>query len=139
MELTKGSMDQMQKKVEYYKGKSENLEELMAKNNQLEKELIRLRVNSTTEMENAKYKLQEYYEAKLEELETKFQEENKHLKAEMSKLSSQREAETLVGRSSIAISENNEKLQESLKNELKVFYFQLVGSELRMFVRHVMM
>mgnify|MGYP007016673706 FL=1 len=118
-------MEQMQKKVEYYKGKSENLEELQTKNNALEKELVKLRVNSTAEIENTKYKLQEYYESRLEELENKFREENNKLKETISKLSTQRETEVAAGRSSITINESNEKMLEALRNELKVNYLKL--------------
>lgn len=120
MDFTKVSMEQMQKKIDFYKDKSERLEELQTKNNELEKELIKLRVNSTTEVETSKMKIQEQYEAKIEELENQYKQEINELKEKLSVNQSQHETALISNRSSITINDSNEKMQESLRNELKV-------------------
>eukprot|EP00331_Platyophrya_macrostoma_P014680 CAMPEP_0176462440 /NCGR_PEP_ID=MMETSP0127-20121128/35270_1 /TAXON_ID=938130 /ORGANISM="Platyophrya macrostoma, Strain WH" /LENGTH=745 /DNA_ID=CAMNT_0017854361 /DNA_START=24 /DNA_END=2261 /DNA_ORIENTATION=+ len=120
MDFTKLSMDQMQKKIDFYKDKSERLEELQTKNNELEKELIKLRVNSATEVETMKMKIQEQYETRIEELENKYRIEIDDLKESLSINQSQHESVMMSNRSSISLNDSNEKMLMSLKNELEV-------------------
>jgi len=76
-EYTKNSMDSMQKKIDFYKEKSENLESLQTRLTEKEKEIIKLKTDHSTELTNQRIRITEEYEEKIETLENKFSNELK--------------------------------------------------------------
>jgi len=72
VESAKLQLDQMQKKLDFYKEKSEGVDILKAKLAEKEKEYIRLKTDHGSELNTLRYKLSEEYEEKLEQWETKY-------------------------------------------------------------------
>ena len=113
-------MEEMQKKIDYYKDKSDRLEELQTHNNELEKQLIRAKVNISTEVQQATIKLQESFDNKLEDLQDKHSKVIDALKKKYGHELRQKEKDYTESKSTNPITENYDRIIESYKNEQKV-------------------
>lgn len=78
VEDTKKSINQMQKKIDFYREKSENLEGLQVKLADKEKEVFKLKAEHSTEQSNLRTRITEEFEEKIETLDNKY---NNELKA----------------------------------------------------------
>lgn len=112
----------MQEKIDFYKAKSDKLEELQTRNNELEKQLIRSHADNIVKIEQVKSKIQEQFEAKLEEIEANHRRELQEVREKHGYDLSEKETEFATFATRNSLTANMEKMIESLKSENKVYY-----------------
>lgn len=121
VDFTKKTLQDMQKKIAFFKERCEKLETLQGRNTELEKQLIRLKAECNVQIEKAKSQVQEKYERKLEKAEADFQKALHELTEKHAIKLNQKLAEYTKLISATPPTEHYEKLIESLKSEKMVF------------------
>ena len=120
VDFTKKTLQDMQKKIAFFKERCEKLETLQGRNTELEKQLIRLKAECNVQIERAKSQVQEKYERKLEKAEADFQKALHELTEKHAIKLNQKLAEYTKLISATPPTEHYEKLIESLKSEKMV-------------------
>ena len=115
-------MKEMQEKIEFYKGRSEKLDELQAKNNELEKAMIRAHTDNIIKIEQVRSEMQEQFDAKFEKLEMDYRRELQEIREQHGSDLSEKENEFANLASKNSLAANYEKIIESLKSENTVSY-----------------